>query len=121
MSKFDKGKYKPSLIYTSLLKEISKVREYGIEKYGSPEDWTTTDPYRHFDAAIRHIRAYISGEQIDAESTLHHLSHAASNIMFEIERLYRTAEAGFIDHGNAYSKKSKEMLTFGEYLMGKDK
>ena len=42
MSKRNEGKYKPHLIYTSLLKEVSKVREYGIKKYGGyGEDWRT--------------------------------------------------------------------------------
>ena len=63
MSKRDSGKYKPTLIYKSLLQEISAVREYGIEKYGSSEDWLTTGPIRHFDAAIRHIRAFIEGDK----------------------------------------------------------
>lgn len=87
MSKHDSGKYRPTLIYTSLLKAISGVREYGAAKYGSTEDWRTTEPIRHFDAAIRHILAHVDGETLDAESGLTHLAHAASNIMFEIERL----------------------------------
>lgn len=86
MSKNNTGKYQPRLIYTSLLKAISQVREYGIKKYGSSEDWRTTDSARHFDAAIRHIRAHLDGEAFDQESGLPHLSHAASNIMFELER-----------------------------------
>ncbi len=89
MSKNKEGKYKPSLIYTSLLKEISKVREHGIKKYDSSEDWLTTEAIRHFDAAIRHIRAHIDNEIFDKDSGFTHLAHAASNIMFEIERLYR--------------------------------
>jgi len=86
MSKPSEGKYTPSLIYTSLLKEVSKVREYGIAKHGSADDWKTTDGIKHLDAAIRHIRAVIDGEEYDDESTYRHLAHAASNIMFEIER-----------------------------------
>ena len=111
MSKHDSGKYQPSLIYESLLKEISSVREYGIEKYGFSEDWLTTEPIRHFNAAIRHIRAFMNGEQYDQESTLHHLAHAASNLMFEIERLYRQNDP--VD-----KEKAKQMLTFAQYLHG---
>jgi hypothetical protein len=87
MSKHDKGKYRPTLVYTSLIKAISSVREYGITKYGSPTDWMSTDSIKHFDAAIRHILAHVDGEMVDKESGLTHLAHAASNIMFEIERL----------------------------------
>ena len=87
--KFDEEKYKPSLIYTSLLKEASKVRMYGIIKYGDKEDWLTTEPERHLDAAIRHIRQHIEGGVIDDDSKCMHLAHAVTNLMFEIERLKR--------------------------------
>ena len=69
------------------MKYISSVRKYGAEKYGSTEDWRTTEPTRHFDAAIRHINAHLDGEYFDSVSKLPHLAHAASNIMFEIERI----------------------------------
>lgn len=88
MSKDIKNKYQPHLIYTSLLEEVSKVRIYGIKKYGSSSDWLTTVNVCHFDAAIRHIRKHIDGEFFDNESKLLHLSHAISNLMFELERLY---------------------------------
>lgn len=89
--KHDKQKYKPSLTYTSLLKEISKVRNYGKEKYGSYDDWRTTETIRHLNAAIRHIRDVIEGEDFDRQSHFLHLGHAATNIMFEIERIREEA------------------------------
>ena len=87
MSKNDEGKYQPTLVYRSLIVAVSKVREYGIKKYGHSEDWRTTPSIRHFDAALRHIYAHLAGEMTDADSGLTHLAHAASNIMFEIERI----------------------------------
>jgi len=88
--KHDKEKYKPSLTYTSLLEEISKVRIYGIKKYGSSIDWQTTEPIQHLEAAIRHIRDVIDGEDFDEKGSGYlHLSHAACNIMFEIERFLK--------------------------------
>lgn len=89
MSKPNEDKYEPLLIYTSFIEALSKVREYGKEKHGSYEDWTTTESIRHFNAAIRHIRAHVDGEVNDQGSGLLHLAHAASNIMFEIERIKR--------------------------------
>ena len=89
--KHDTDKYTPSLIYTSLLVGISRVRKYGIKKYGSDTDWKTTESIRHLDAAIRHIRAVIDGEDFDKHSHFLHLSHAAANIMFEIERIREDA------------------------------
>jgi len=148
MSKSDAEKYKPSLVYTSLLKEISKVRSYGIKKYGSPTDWLTTEPIKHLEACIRHVRAFMDGETFDKDSGFLHLAHAASNLMFEIERLYveisdeklfedadkavREVERSLgkamsdkVDKEimllmpNAKKKKtSKEMLNLGDYLSG---
>lgn len=79
------GKPKPTMIYYSLIKEISLVREYGIKKYGSKDTWRTTDPQDHLEAAIRHLYKHAEGETLDSESGISHLAHAASNIMFLIE------------------------------------
>lgn len=86
MSKKPENKYRPSLVYTSCLVAMAKVREYGIKKHGSSEDWRTTEPIQHFDAAIRHIRAHLDGEAFDEGSGEPHLAHAMTNLMFEIER-----------------------------------
>ena len=83
------GKYRPSLTYTSLIEEVSKVRMYGISKYGDSEDWLTTEPLDHLNAAIRHIRAHINGTFCDEDSDELHLTHAVTNLMFEIERMKR--------------------------------
>ena len=89
MSKQTEGKYKPSLTYTSMLEIVSHVREYGISKYGNSENWLTTNPMDHLNAAIRHIRKHIEGEIYDNDSNLLHLAHAVTNLMFEIERMKR--------------------------------
>ncbi|KKN61485.1 hypothetical protein LCGC14_0521400 [marine sediment metagenome] len=85
--KFDEGKPDPSLFYTSALYETVFVRAYGIKKHGSIEGWKTTKPIEHFDAAIRHIRAVIEGEDYDNESGKLHLAHAICDCMFEIQRI----------------------------------
>ena len=88
MSKFDKGKPEPTLVYYSMIKGIAAVRRFGINKYGSSEDWRTTQPIKHFDALLRHLFDYLNEDECDTESKLPHLYHAAANIMFEIERNY---------------------------------
>jgi hypothetical protein len=89
MSKNDQSKWRPSLTYPSAMRAISCVRALGIKKYGSAEDWLTTEPQRHFDAALRHIFAHLEGEYFDAESGELHIAHAITNLMFEIERIER--------------------------------
>lgn len=82
------NKYEPTLVYNSVIKLISKVRRFGIEKHGNSEDWRTTNPIQHYDAMLRHINAAIDGEELDTESGLPHLAHAMCTIMFELERKY---------------------------------
>lgn len=91
-AKHDKGKYKPSLIYTSLLEEISKVREHGKEEYGSFTSWQSVEPMRWLDAAIRHIRSTIAGEYFDRKSGLLHLAHAECSLMYVIEKFVNSKE-----------------------------
>ena len=86
MSKGNEGKYEPTLVYASCIEAIARVRRFGIDKHGSSEDWRTTEPRLHFDACLRHIEAYLNGEDTDSQSGLSHLAHAAANLMFEIER-----------------------------------
>ena len=84
--KKEEGKPDPSLFYTSALYETVYVRAFGIKKHGSLNGWKTTTPIEHFNAAIRHIRAVIDGEDFDKESGKLHLAHAICDCMFEIER-----------------------------------
>ena len=90
MSKSDEGKYEPTLVYISFIKAIAKHRRYGINKHGDKEDWRTTEPIKHIEAALRHINAFAEGEEFDPDATIQtsHLAAAATNLMFEIERMY---------------------------------
>jgi len=83
------GKYEPTLVYTSFIKAVARVRRFGINKHGDSEDWRTTPEIAHYDAMLRHIYEALDGRALDDESKQLHLSHAACNIMFEIERLER--------------------------------
>ena len=100
-AKHDKGKYKPSLIYTSLLEEISKVREHGKQEYGSFTSWESVEPMRWLDAAIRHIRAVMEGENFDKKSKLLHLAHAECSLMYVIEK--------FVNDNVKFSMKTFEV------------
>jgi len=82
--KADDGKPKLSLIPFRALNGVSKVLEFGADKYGR-DNWknaNTGDLERFIDATLRHIFAFIEGETIDKESKLHHLDHAITNLLF---------------------------------------
>lgn len=84
--KADAGKLELTLVPNEIIKEIARVRGYGVEKYGASESWRKVDPKRYRDAAYRHWLAYLEDPHgLDAESGLPHISHLACNIAFLIE------------------------------------
>ena len=83
--KYDAGKLRWSLLPLGTVLQIVKVLEYGAKKYHVaswkqvPEGRT-----RYYDAACRHIESWFNGERNDPETGLHHLAHAACNLLFLI-------------------------------------
>lgn len=85
-AKADAGKYRPSLVPTSLIRAVAKVREYGCIKYHDPENWRNVEEQRYIDAAYRHFLAVVDDpKSVDQESGLPHLWHLATNVAFLIE------------------------------------
>lgn len=93
--KADNGKPQLTLVPRQILFDIARVREYGTEKYGDPDNWKQVEIQRYRDAAFRHFMAYLDDPQgNDEESGLPHLAHLACNIAFlcELEKRGRTKE-----------------------------
>lgn len=85
-AKADAGKPRLSLVPSEIIRDIARVREYGNDKYGDPENWKTVEPERYRDAAYRHLLAYVDDPQsIDEESGYPHLWHLACNVAFLCE------------------------------------
>lgn len=90
--KADAGKPRLSLVPSGIIYAISRVREYGVKKYGAEEAWREVEPQRYIDAAYRHFLAYVDDpDGVDEESGLPHLDHLACNIDFLIELRDREA------------------------------
>jgi hypothetical protein len=80
------GKVPMHLLCPAHLVDMARVRAFGSEKYKSPWGWTDGDSYTNFyDAAIRHLLAWVAGEDLDPESGLPHIAHAAVSLMFIAE------------------------------------
>ena len=88
--KYDVGKPDWSLVPANELEDIVKVFTMGSQKYGR-ENWKNLPDgmFRCYSAMMRHIRSYKkwtetgdSKDLYDEESGLHHLAHAATNILF---------------------------------------
>lgn len=84
--KFDGGKLEYGLIPPLALKEMVKVLTFGAQKY-ERDNWKKVpdSKRRYFDALQRHVWAYKEGEQLDPESGIHHLAHAACCLFFLYE------------------------------------
>jgi hypothetical protein len=88
--KFDSEKIDYSLLESLVVEMYCTVAQMGAKKYGR-NNWkqaTADDVYRYEAALLRHIMAYKSGEEIDKESGLSHLSHALWNLV-AVETLRR--------------------------------
>lgn len=90
--KFDTNKLRYDLLPPFAIQEIVKVLTYGAKKY-KPNNWRQVDDInRYIAAAYRHIEAWRLGEDFDKESNLHHLSHAATNLIFLVELIVKKEE-----------------------------
>lgn len=80
--KYDYGKPSLELIDTEAEIELAKVLDYGARKY-SPHNWRKGIQWsRTIGAALRHLRAFNDGEDLDPETGLSHIAHAMCNCMF---------------------------------------
>lgn len=80
--KFDQGKAPMSLLDRKWLEGTAQVLSFGAEKYDA-HNWRKGMPFtRVTDAALRHIMAFLDGEDLDPESGLPHLDHASCCLMF---------------------------------------
>ena len=85
-AKADAGKLQLTMVPTGIIRAIARIRVYGNQKYGSPDNWKDVEPARYRDAAYRHWLAYLDDPGgVDEESGLPHLDHLACNIAFLIE------------------------------------
>ena len=100
-----KGKARMSLVLRSTVEGIARVRGYGADKYGDPENWKTVSDGLYWDAILRHVYAAMDGEQLDKESGLPHLAHAACNVMFLLERQQKGISVQSNAQGDSFLKK----------------
>lgn len=93
--KHDQNKPGIALIPGEAIIEIAKAYDFGAKKY-SAHNWRQGFEWlRISSAALRHIFAWISGEDKDPESGLSHLAHACCNLMMLIT--FQTTKTGTDD------------------------
>ena len=79
--KHDSGKLRYDLIPPECLQALAEVFTYGAIKY-KDNSWQGIERERYVAALFRHLQAWRQGEKTDAESGLHHLAHAMTNVCF---------------------------------------
>lgn len=85
----DGNKLPLALLPTAGLRAVAEVQLYGAKKYG---DWHNyrkgMEVTRNLSCALRHIYAYLDGEDSDPESGHPHLGHAACRVMFVLQNIH---------------------------------
>lgn len=84
--KNDAGKRRWTLLPWDAAAVVVDVLEHGSRKYFD-DNWRLVvaapgGPSRYLDAALRHIAAYLDGEETDPGSGLPHLAHACCCLLF---------------------------------------
>jgi len=80
--KYDKGKPEVAHAPTKEIEQIIEVMDFGAAKYDRNNWRGGMEWSRYGSAALRHIFAWLRGEQNDSESGLHHLAHACCCLLF---------------------------------------
>lgn len=112
--KNDSNKPRPALLPPLALLSISKVLAHGAEKYDA-ENWAKTPSLRRYaDAALRHILAWLAGEDIDPESGMTHIAEAMCSLLF-IEELQ---QRGFDEIDDRFSSDTDKVIKTLDFLIG---
>lgn len=85
--KYDTDKPAMALIPPKAIMEVGRALNYGAKKY-APENWRkfSDGRKRYIAAALRHLFQALDGEYLDPESKLPHLAHAATSVLFALEK-----------------------------------
>ena len=102
--KYDGDKPTMELLAPEFLIGTAEVLAYGKRKYAA-RNWEAGMRWgRPLGGLLRHICAWMSGQDIDPESGLHHLDHAACCLMFL--RAYVARKIGEDDRKRDFSRGS---------------
>jgi hypothetical protein len=83
--KFDGSKPQMDLLNTTALIEIAKVMSFGANKYGRFNWRKGLEWSRVISACDRHMKAFNDGQDLDPETGISHVAHAACNLMMLLQ------------------------------------
>lgn len=80
---YDTGKPRLELLDPYAMRQVGLVLAFGAKKYPSAKNWMKGLQYtRLLGSTLRHVFAFIGGEDLDPESGLPHPAHAMCCLMF---------------------------------------
>jgi len=83
--KHDDGKPRMELLSPIALEEIAKVLTFGAKKYGD-HNWRQGIKWtRILGALLRHVYAFLRGENEDSETGLSHMAHVGCCVLFLLD------------------------------------
>lgn len=84
--KDDSEKARLDLLPVRALELVARVLGFGARKYGV-DNWRLVEDARrrYYAAALRHMFAWWAGEQLDPDTGVSHLAHAACCVLFLLE------------------------------------
>ncbi len=80
--KHDDGKPPIALIDSEMIEGVAAVMGFGAKKYAAHNWRKGLQVSRCLSAALRHIFAFVRGEDLDPESGLPHIDHAICSLQF---------------------------------------
>ena len=85
---YDEGKLPLAWLPWGAIEDLSRVQQYGHAKYKDFNNYRKgMEVSRNLSCALRHIREYLEGHDVDAESGLSPLAHAMCRIAFVLQNL----------------------------------
>jgi len=86
---YDDGKDPLGWLPWAGIREVSKVQAYGHKKYKDFNNYRRgMEVSRNLSCALRHIADYLEGKDVDSESGLNPLTHAACRILFVLQNIH---------------------------------
>lgn len=94
-TKNDVGKVRYDLFPPQAVEQVAKVLTFGAGKYGD-RNWENGLAFgRVFSATMRHLWAWWRRRNVDPETGINHLAHAACNCLFLLHYTTRSQRAKY--------------------------
>ncbi len=86
---YDEGKAPLATLPWAAVDAMAFVQAYGHKKYGDFYNYRKgMEVTRNLSCAIRHLRDYLNGIDLDSESGQSHLAHAMTRVAFVIQNIH---------------------------------